>query len=634
MSRRFSAMEKGKSTATEKLEPPRTARVKIQEPDNADLLRKHALTLIGKVTNPSAQKVGSLIPYFTDTWITERPPVGADLGNGMFKFRFELESDLLSVLDKRPYHFARWMVILERWEPTLSPSFPSLIPFWIKVQGIPAHLWTEETLKIIGDDIGFYEASEITDQAAKMRVHVNGRLPLIKSSTIEFPSGDEVVASLVYEKLERHCSMCFKLDHELRDCLEAKAQKRAQALAEEHKAQQDKPLQGKGNNNYDADQEHSGIFQFKAAHQRDRNTLPPRANNQWRDDQRDSGSSYQRRTLDGGYNKMHRKQNPSLEAGRHSRTPKDRYPSHRDDSRNSQYYSRRERNASLPARSYYREIPTKRNANTQEESRASKSNMSSPYRGVPLKGQDSDLLPHERVKKAMGENREAMIMDNSSTDPTESAARRERLRKAGEEGKFGEATEHIVRTAVMPTTPGSGPGVTSLERTPALQRLSGTGNKQRDGLRVSPLQGLSQDRIPALQRLGISAIEGETPPLTGDSQIRIPISQRMGRPNHEETVSPVAPISQERIPATQRLGEVLLPQEFRPSQQEDITDRVPAMLRIGPAEQEVTSPTQKASRKPGRPPGKKKVQGSPKLLAGANSRKRKLSDSEQLSPDI
>ncbi|KAG5402223.1 hypothetical protein IGI04_016830 [Brassica rapa subsp. trilocularis] len=60
-----------------------------------------------------------------------------------------------------------------------------------------------------------------------MRVHVNGRLPLIKTSVIEYPNGDEVIATLVYEKL----------DHEMRDCLEAKHQKKA-LLAEQRALQQ------------------------------------------------------------------------------------------------------------------------------------------------------------------------------------------------------------------------------------------------------------------------------------------------------------------------------------------------------------------------------------------------------------
>nr|VDD49929.1 unnamed protein product [Brassica oleracea] len=79
------------------------------------------------------------------------------------------------------------MVIVQRWEPTTSISFPSLIPFWIKVQGIPIHLWNEGTVRSIGEDIGVYEYAEITPLSVKMRVQVNGLLPLITSTVIEYP---------------------------------------------------------------------------------------------------------------------------------------------------------------------------------------------------------------------------------------------------------------------------------------------------------------------------------------------------------------------------------------------------------------------------------------------------------------
>lgn len=59
-----------------------------------------------------------------------------------------------------------------------------------------------------------------------------GRLPLITSSVIEYSNGDEVPVKLTYERLERHCSCCIRLDHEFKDCFEAKAQKRVQAERE------------------------------------------------------------------------------------------------------------------------------------------------------------------------------------------------------------------------------------------------------------------------------------------------------------------------------------------------------------------------------------------------------------------
>ncbi|KAH0826821.1 hypothetical protein HID58_092551 [Brassica napus] len=65
-----------------------------------------------------------------------------------------------------------------------------------------------------------------------MRVHVNGMLPLIKTSIIEYPNGDEVTATLVYENLEKHCLHCGRLDHEIRDCLEAKHQNKERLPAQ------------------------------------------------------------------------------------------------------------------------------------------------------------------------------------------------------------------------------------------------------------------------------------------------------------------------------------------------------------------------------------------------------------------
>ena len=179
------------------------------------------------MTKPSIQKFWSLITFFIDHWKADVPPIGSDLGSCLFQFQFELESNLLTVLAKQPYHYARWMIILERWLPTIFPTFPSMIPFWITVQGIPVHPWSEEAACSIGNDIGTYETAEITPLIIRMRVHVNERLPLIKTTIIEYPNGDEVTATLLYETLERHCSKCNRLDCEIIDCLEAKHEKKA-----------------------------------------------------------------------------------------------------------------------------------------------------------------------------------------------------------------------------------------------------------------------------------------------------------------------------------------------------------------------------------------------------------------------
>lgn len=216
MAERYSNADKGKGIATSS-QQPRQSRVKVPSFDNSKLIKKHSLTLIGHITNPR-QRIWSLIPFLADLWKTSSRAIGADLGQGVFQFQMACEEDLQLVLENRPYHFAKWMVILQRWEPSVSRDFPFQIPFWIKVQGVPKHLWSEETFKCIGRDIGIYEKQEISDALVRIRVHMNGMQPLFMTSTLEFENGDEVSATLIYEKLEKHCSLCFRLDHEKPDC--------------------------------------------------------------------------------------------------------------------------------------------------------------------------------------------------------------------------------------------------------------------------------------------------------------------------------------------------------------------------------------------------------------------------------
>uniref|UniRef100_A0A0D2ZVH8 DUF4283 domain-containing protein n=1 Tax=Brassica oleracea var. oleracea TaxID=109376 RepID=A0A0D2ZVH8_BRAOL len=92
--RRLSKEDKGKGVTNENRQAPRTGRIKMQAPDSANIIHKHSLTLIGRVTNKSIQKVGSLIPFFTELWKEHGRPIGSDLGNGLFQFQFASEADI------------------------------------------------------------------------------------------------------------------------------------------------------------------------------------------------------------------------------------------------------------------------------------------------------------------------------------------------------------------------------------------------------------------------------------------------------------------------------------------------------------------------------------------------------------
>lgn len=217
MDSRYTALEKGKQQMREE-NTKQILRIKAPSLDTSALIKDNELTIIGRLTNPSEQKMWALIPSLPRKWNLRGRAVGSDLGNNCFQFRFEKEDDLRRVLDNRPYLFARWMVIIQSWEPVISTSFPSLIPFWIRIKGIPLHYWHDEMVSRIGQDLGTLENHELTKTTARVRVHIDGLKPLVKESLLEFDSGEESLISLEYEKLDMHCSTCYSLLHHRRFC--------------------------------------------------------------------------------------------------------------------------------------------------------------------------------------------------------------------------------------------------------------------------------------------------------------------------------------------------------------------------------------------------------------------------------
>lgn len=212
MQRRFTEAEKGKGPVPNTYEVP-VKRIKAPSLDTAALIKENALTLIGRLMNPQEQKIRTLLPSLPRKWNIQGRAVGSDLGHNYFQFRFENEEDLQKVLDNRAYHFGYWMIILQCWEPVISDSFPSVIPFWIRIKGLPFHYWQEPMLYNIGKELGFVEKHELTTTSARIRVQIDGLKLLIKDTIIEFESGEESKITLEYERRENLCSICLRLSH-------------------------------------------------------------------------------------------------------------------------------------------------------------------------------------------------------------------------------------------------------------------------------------------------------------------------------------------------------------------------------------------------------------------------------------
>ncbi|KAJ4876929.1 Uncharacterized protein Rs2_41947 [Raphanus sativus] len=218
MARRYTAEEKGKSATGNLTAQPRI-RISAPDFDPAELIRENSCTLVGRLTNPKEQRMSSVLSYLAKKWGVESAS-GSDLGRDCFQFRLNSEKEILEILYNRPYQYGRWMIIVQRWEPIISPNFPSQIPFWITIKGIPLYYWHEKVVRNIGIELGELETYVVTRTTARIRIVVDGLKPIPMEPTLAFDTGEESPITLEYESLGNHCTSCFRLSHLQSQCPE------------------------------------------------------------------------------------------------------------------------------------------------------------------------------------------------------------------------------------------------------------------------------------------------------------------------------------------------------------------------------------------------------------------------------
>ncbi|KAL0718784.1 hypothetical protein Bca4012_068107 [Brassica carinata] len=189
-------------------------------------------TLIGRVLHRGGRSIEAMISLLPRAriWNVEGRVRGINLGNGRFQFDFNKEEDLLMVLNKRPCHFNHWIFALERWEPSTSENFPSTVPFWIKVTGVPVHYWNDGTFDEIAKALGRKVA--LDSENARIQVSIDVDRPLQFERRVGFPNGDTGNVSLEYEGITRYCFGCKRISHDVYVCPELSQEERDQKIKE------------------------------------------------------------------------------------------------------------------------------------------------------------------------------------------------------------------------------------------------------------------------------------------------------------------------------------------------------------------------------------------------------------------
>ncbi|XP_023874189.1 uncharacterized protein LOC111986738 [Quercus suber] len=161
-----------------------------------------------------------------------------EVGDGLFQFKFSMESQLNWVINNGPWSFDNHILLLQRWEKGMIAFLVKFltIPILVQVWGLPFDLINAEAGRDIGKGIGrviVMDSKAIaSNQAWFLRVEVEMPLdkPIPRRAPILSPEGDKVWVAFQYEHLIGLCFQCGFLGHEAKACIESNSRDREESL--------------------------------------------------------------------------------------------------------------------------------------------------------------------------------------------------------------------------------------------------------------------------------------------------------------------------------------------------------------------------------------------------------------------
>ncbi|KAG2301853.1 hypothetical protein Bca52824_030504 [Brassica carinata] len=208
----------------------------------------NVLSIVGRILNPDHQKMPGLIITMPRKWQKEGRVRGVALSQEKFQFFFQNEHDLNDVLERGVQTYNEWALVLERWVENPPEDYLQYIPIWVQIRDIPMNHYTKTALTALGDLVGktkmvaFDPSKPITQDFIRVQVMFNVAHPLRKTKVINLPEGGSTVIRYAYEKMQKRCFTCQRLNHEQDKCpIEVKqrqeraAERRANILAQKEK---------------------------------------------------------------------------------------------------------------------------------------------------------------------------------------------------------------------------------------------------------------------------------------------------------------------------------------------------------------------------------------------------------------
>lgn len=187
-------------------------------------VERNYLSLIGRILNPDCQKMRSLILDMPRKWQKVGKCRGVALSRDKFQFIFDNEYDLLDVLDKGVHTYNEWTLVIQRWVENPPEDYLQYIPLWVQIRQLPVNYYTAEAISSLGDlvgkvDVVAFDPNKVQVQNfVRVKVFFDVSRPLRKEKVVNLPKGGSATIMFSYERIQKRCYECQRLNHECEVC--------------------------------------------------------------------------------------------------------------------------------------------------------------------------------------------------------------------------------------------------------------------------------------------------------------------------------------------------------------------------------------------------------------------------------
>ncbi|KAG7583573.1 hypothetical protein ISN44_As08g030850 [Arabidopsis suecica] len=185
---------------------------------------EHRLSLIVKGVHPSQNPAGIKV-MMPKIWKMEGRVTSRINEDGSVQFFFKHEHHLLTVLEKEPWTYKDWVVVIDRCTRRHYPDYLRIIRFWVKILNIPGDSKNPSLIDEVGGELGHVDEVRIQQPTAekvgevwvRVPIEVTGRLIFARYFTFE-DNGEPILIRFIYDKLRKFCSLCGSLTHLAANC--------------------------------------------------------------------------------------------------------------------------------------------------------------------------------------------------------------------------------------------------------------------------------------------------------------------------------------------------------------------------------------------------------------------------------